>query len=187
MWCVFPFRKVMYVTSVTLYLFMCTVMLQTSLHGTFEALEHAIHVNAYIHVHMCMHTHAVYTCVCTLMQCTRVYAHALMQCIYMCVCTLVQYTCIVHIHVPAHNTTHTHTQGQMTRIAQLYFPVVPIVLAHVNRLNSGHASYISPMLGAASMHPAHGGTKNDTLGRHLQPSPCPTDSLPHSLPGSMLL
>ena len=63
----------------------------------------------------------------------------------------------------------------MARIAQLYFPLVTIALAHVSRLNSGHAPYISPMLGAAaSMHPQEEG-KTDAY--H-------TDSLPRSLPGS---
>ena len=65
-------------------------------------------------------------------------------------------------------------QGQMARIAQLYFPLVPIVLGHVNRLCSGHAPYISPMLGAASVHPP----------LEVKGDVCHTDSLPRSLPGS---
>ena len=70
----------------------------------------------------------------------------------------------------------------MTRMAQLYFPLIPIVLAHVSRLNSGRAPYISPMLGAASMR--DGGEKCDGLGTRVPRSPSATDSLPRSLPGS---
>ena len=70
----------------------------------------------------------------------------------------------------------------MKRIAQIYFPLIPIVLAHVSRLNSGHAPYISPMLGAASMQ--GGGEKNNSLGSRIPSSPSATDSLPRSFPGS---
>ena len=89
----------------------------------------------------------------------------------------------------------------MTRIAQLYFPLIPIVLVHVSRLNSGrapdispmlggdglgtrvcHAPYISPMLGAASMR--DGGEKCDGLGTRVPRSPSAKDSLARSLPGS---
>ena len=99
----------------------------------------------------------------------------------------------------------------MTRIAQLYFPLIPIVLAHVSRLNSGRAPYISPMLGAASMRDGgekcdglgtrvrrapyispmlgaasvrDGGEKCDGLGTRVPRSPSTTDSLARSLPGS---
>ena len=72
------------------------------------------------------------------------------------------------------NVCGMEPQGQMARIAQLYFPLVPIVLGHVNRLCSGHAPYISPMLGAASVHPP----------LEVKGDVCHTDSLPRSLPGS---
>ena len=42
-------------------------------------------------------------------------------------------------------------QGQRARIAALYFPLIPLVLDHVTRLDSGSAHYISPMLNATSM------------------------------------
>ena len=97
----------------------------------------------------------------------------------------------------------------MTRMAQLYFPLIPIVLAHVSRLNSGRAPYISPMLGAASMRDGgekcdglgtrvrrapyispmlgaasvrDGGEKCDGLGTRVPRSPSATDSLARSLP-----
>ena len=67
-------------------------------------------------------------------------------------------------------------QGQMGRIAQLYFPLVPIVLSHVSRLNSGQPPYISPMLGAAAAMHRVQEDKGEV---------CRTDSpLPRSLPGS---
>ena len=43
------------------------------------------------------------------------------------------------------------TQAQKARIALLYFPLVPLVLSHVDRLNTGCSPYISPMLNATSM------------------------------------
>ena len=66
-------------------------------------------------------------------------------------------------------------QGQMRRIAQLCFPLVPIVLSHVSRLNSGQPPYISPMLGAAAAMHRVQEDKSEV---------CHTDSLPPSLPGS---
>ena len=42
-------------------------------------------------------------------------------------------------------------QGQKARIAALYFPLVPLVLNHVPRLDTGGGTVISPMLNAASM------------------------------------
>ena len=42
-------------------------------------------------------------------------------------------------------------QAQKARIALLYFPLVPLVLTHVDRLNTGCTPYISPMLNATSM------------------------------------
>lgn len=89
------------------------------------------------------------------------------------------YMCILVYTVPI------KMQEQMKRIAQIYFPLIPIVLAHVGRLNSGHAPYISPMLGAASMQ--GGGEKINSLGTRIPSSPSATDSLPRSLPGSELI
>ncbi|CAI7991444.1 Dedicator of cytokinesis protein 11, partial [Geodia barretti] len=66
--------------------------------------------------------------------------------------------------------------GQMRRIAQLCFPLVPIVLSHVSRLNSGQPPYISPMLGAAAAMHRVQEDKSEV---------CHTDSLPPSLPGSL--
>ena len=42
-------------------------------------------------------------------------------------------------------------QGQKARIASLYFPLIPLVLSHVTRLDTGSPCYVSPMLNAASM------------------------------------
>ena len=42
-------------------------------------------------------------------------------------------------------------QGQRGRIASLYFPLIPLTLNHVGRLDTGSDTYISPMLNAASM------------------------------------
>lgn len=42
-------------------------------------------------------------------------------------------------------------QGQRGRIASLYFPLIPLILNHVGRLDTGTDTFISPMLNAASM------------------------------------
>ncbi len=53
--------------------------------------------------------------------------------------------------LPHYAHIHTNTQGQRGRIASLYFPLIPLILNHVSRLDTGSESYISPMLNAASM------------------------------------
>ena len=49
------------------------------------------------------------------------------------------------------STTCQPYQGQKARIAAVYFPLIPLVLEHVSRLDAGTALYISPMLNATSM------------------------------------
>ena len=44
-----------------------------------------------------------------------------------------------------------HFQAQKARIALLYFPLIPLVLNHVDRLSTGCVPYVSPMLNATSM------------------------------------
>lgn len=70
-------------------------------------------------------------------------------------------------------------QGQRSRIAALYFPLVPLVLNHVERLDTGSESYISPMLNAASM----ASVKPHDNSRSLSMS----DSITGSAPGSECL
>ncbi len=56
-------------------------------------------------------------------------------------------------HVVFTNNTPTlcFVQGQKARIASLYFPLIPLVMSHVSRLDTGSPCYVSPMLNAASM------------------------------------
>ncbi len=43
------------------------------------------------------------------------------------------------------------SKGQKARIAALYFPLIPLVMEHLIRLDTGSALYISPMLNTTSM------------------------------------
>ena len=78
-------------------------------------------------------------------------------------------------------TPFTLSQGQKARISAIYFPLIPLVLDHVTRLDPGAKLYISPMLNATSMALFTSASGDGAK------SPSVLDSMPSSATGSEYL
>lgn len=78
-------------------------------------------------------------------------------------------------------TLFTLSQGPKARISAIYFPLIPLVLDHVTRLDPGAKLYISPMLNATSMALFTSASGDGAR------SPSVLDSMPSSATGSECL
>jgi len=57
------------------------------------------------------------------------------------------------IHILQLLVITVHIQGQKSRIAALYLPLLAIALENVSRIDAGSLPVVSPMLGSASIYP----------------------------------